>query len=104
VVSNSGGDGKRFHLVEIDLPGFFTIHENRLMNTNQPYFIILVCLLTILCISQLLHVARARNHAEAAPKPKTPQPLKHKATDDCPFCRAEKDKRDDPPSKYALKP
>lgn len=74
------------------------------MNTNQHLFIILLRLLAILCISQLLHVAMVRFRAKAAPKAKTPRPLKPKTADDCPFCRAEKDQRDDPQPKQAPKP
>jgi len=33
-----------------------------------------------------------RFHAKAAPKLKTPRPLKPKTPEECPFCRAEKDR------------
>jgi len=52
----------------------------------------------------ILRLAMLRFHTKDAPKPKTTRPLKPKTADDCPFCRAEKDKRDDPQPKQALKP
>jgi len=74
------------------------------MNTNQHLIIILLCLLAIFCISQLLLVAMVRFCAKVAPKAKIPRPLRPKTADDCPFCRAEKDKRDSPQPKQAPQP
>jgi IS1 family transposase len=71
------------------------------MNTNQFLILILLCLLAIVWIRQW---ARDRIQAEAAPKLKTPRPLKPKTAEDCPFCRAEKEKREDPQPKQPLKP
>ena len=71
------------------------------MNTNQFLILILLCLLAIIWIRQW---ARDRIQAEAAPKLKTPRPLKPKTAEDCPFCRAEKEKREDPQPKQPLKP
>jgi hypothetical protein len=71
------------------------------MNTNPFLFLILLCLLAMIWI---LRLAMLRFHTKAVPKLKTPRPLKSKTPEDCPFCRAEKDKRDDPQPKQALKP
>jgi hypothetical protein len=71
------------------------------MNTNQYLFLILLCLLAIIWFWQL---ALVHLNTQAAPKSKTPSPLKPKTADDCPFCRAEKYKRDDHQPKQTLKP
>ena len=70
------------------------------MNTNPFLFLILLCLLAIIWIRRL---DMLRFHAKAAPKLKTPHSLKPKTAEDCPFCRAVKDKQDDPQPKQALK-
>ena len=72
---------------------------------TDPYLIaLLVCLLAILCISQLLQGARARIHTQAAPKVRTPRPIRPKTADDCPLCRAEQAKQMDAQLKQATKP
>ena len=71
------------------------------MNTHPFLFLVLLCLLAMIWI---LRLAMLRFHTKAAPKLKTPRPLKPKTAEDCPFCRAAKDKRDDPQAKQALKP
>jgi hypothetical protein len=71
------------------------------MNTNPYHFLVLLCLLAMIW---LLRLAMLRFHTKAVPKLKTPRPLKPKTAEDCPFCRAEKDKGDDPQAKQALKP
>jgi hypothetical protein len=70
------------------------------MNTNPFLFLILLCLLAMIW---LLRLVMFRFYTKAAPKPKTTRPLKPKTAEDCPFCRAEKDKGDDPQAKQALK-
>lgn len=45
-----------------------------------------------------------RLSTESGPKQKTPRPLKSKTADDCPFCKADKDKQDNPLPEQALKP
>ncbi len=59
------------------------------MNTHPFLFLILLCLIAMIW---LLRLAMLRFHTKAAPKLKTPRPLKPKTADDCPFCRAEKDR------------
>jgi len=74
------------------------------MNTHLYFIALLLCLLAILCISNLRQARIARFHSKTAPKPKTPRPLKPKTADDYPFCRAEQAKTIDPQPKQALKP
>lgn len=71
------------------------------MNSHQFLVIIVLCLLAIFWIRQLVVI---RISTKAVPKPKTPRPLKPKTADDCPFCKADKDKQDNPLPRQALKP
>ena len=100
---NSGGNGRRYPQAEINLSGIFypTFGIIRL-DLHQFHFIIILCLLVIFWIRQLVVI---RISIKSGPKLKTPRPLKPKTADDCPFCKAEKDKQDDPLSEQqTLKP
>jgi hypothetical protein len=59
------------------------------MNTHLFLFLILLCLLAMIW---LLRLAMLRFLTKAAPKLKTPRPIKPNTAEDCPFCRTEKDR------------
>jgi hypothetical protein len=59
------------------------------MNAHPFLFLVLLCPLAMIWI---LRLTMLRFHTKAAPKLKTPRPLKSKTPEDCPFCRAEKDR------------